>query len=202
MRAEIFAPEREMMARPNPSAWPDTELVERVITGDRVAFAELVRRFEGLLRFVACRQFHLSPADAQDLVQDVLLALWSDGGRTLRSYRGASSLGTWLGAVARHRCLNHLRRTAAQPDQPRLEWRPRQKFNNGMDDRIAVREALARLSQRDQALVRLFFFEGRSYSEIAQTLHLPENTLGWRLFRAKARLKKMLSLPAARASRR
>jgi DNA-directed RNA polymerase specialized sigma24 family protein len=49
------------------------------------------------------------------------------------------------------------------------------------------------MSGRRTSTILVYFFEGRSYAEIAAALHLPENTVAPYLFRAKARMKKMMS---------
>jgi len=169
----------------------ETNLVERIIAGDHLAFAELQRRYCAMLRSVARREFHLSEPDSEDVINDVLLQLIDRDYKCLRSYRGESSLATWLTAVLKHRCVDHLRETAMREDKVRARL-------DGQETRydpyitIDLWQAIQTLPARDQVLVRLFFLEGRSYQEIAQTVKLPKNTIGSCIFRVKAQLRHML----------
>ena len=179
----------------------ETNLVERIVGGDHVAFAELQHRYCAILRSVARREFHLPEPDSEDVINDVLLQLIDQDYKCLRSYRGESSLATWLAAVVRHRCVDHLRETAMREDkvsQARLDWRE-SRYDPYIN--IDLWRAIQTLPARDQVLVRLFFLEGRSYKEIAQTVQLPENTIGSCIFRAKAQLRQML-LPVGQSEPR
>jgi RNA polymerase sigma factor (sigma-70 family) len=114
----------------------------------------------------------------------------------LRTYRGEASLGVWLRAVARRRCLDHLRKTAKLQRRLYEAARDCSSSRHNADNHIAVHQALSRLSRRDQALLRLFFFDGRSYRDISHALALPENTVASSIFRAKERLRELLCRPS------
>ena len=69
--------------------------------GDSAAFAELVRRHQGLVYRVALRMLG-SDADAQDAAQDTFVRAW----RGLHGFRGQSTVATWLYRIVTNRCLN------------------------------------------------------------------------------------------------
>ncbi len=85
--------------------------------GDDTAFAELTGEYWHELR-VHCYRMLGSVQDAEDMLQETMLAAW----RGLASFEGRSSLRTWLYRIATNRCLNALRdsdrrpRSAYQPD--------------------------------------------------------------------------------------
>src|ERR1051326_1651770 len=104
------------------------DLLHRARSGDREAFAELVEPYRTELH-VLCYRMLGSLQDAEDTLQEVLLAAWMG----LEGFEGRSSLRTWLHRIATNRALNALRsssrRTAAlvpadtaamagQPPQP------------------------------------------------------------------------------------
>ena len=86
------------------------ELLEQVRRGGETAFAELADRYRAELQ-LHCYRITGSVQDAEDLVQETLLAAW----RGLDDYEGRATVRTWLYRIATNRCLNALRpRPAAQ----------------------------------------------------------------------------------------
>ncbi len=90
------------------------DLVARARAGDGEAFRELVAPHQRELQ-VHCYRMLGSISDAEDALQDTLLAAWQG----LASFEGRSSLRTWLYRIATNRCLN-ARRAAAR--RPAKEW--------------------------------------------------------------------------------
>jgi RNA polymerase sigma-70 factor (ECF subfamily) len=79
-------------------------LLDRARAGDQDAFAELTHRFRPELQ-VHCYRIVGSVQDAEDLVQETLLAAW----RGLDGYEARASVRSWLYRIATNRSLNHLR---------------------------------------------------------------------------------------------
>src|SRR4029453_9491473 len=90
------------------------DLVARARAGDGEAFRELVAPHQRELQ-VHCYRMLGSISDAEDALQDTLLAAWQG----IASFEGRSSLRTWLYRIATNRCLN-ARRAAAR--RPAKEW--------------------------------------------------------------------------------
>jgi RNA polymerase sigma-70 factor (TIGR02960 family) len=84
--------------------WPEELLLRRARAGDETAFRELARAYSGELH-VHCYRIVGSVQDAEDLVQETLLAAW----RGLDGFEGRASLRSWLYRIATNRCLNALR---------------------------------------------------------------------------------------------
>ena len=80
------------------------DLLHRARSGDREAFAELVEPYRTEL-LLLCYRMLGSFQDAEDTLQEVLLAAWMG----LEGFEGRSSLRTWLHRIATNRCLNALR---------------------------------------------------------------------------------------------
>src|ERR1700759_2096656 len=89
--------------------------IGRARTGDEDAFRELTDPYRGELQ-LHCYRILGSLQDAEDLLQETLLAAW----RGLESFEERSSLRTWLYRIATNRCLNALRDNRRRP---RLEVR-------------------------------------------------------------------------------
>ena len=91
-----------------------TDLIARARTGDGEAFRQLTEPHHRELQ-VHCYRMLGSFADAEDALQDTLLAAWQG----LAGFEGRASLRTWLFRIATNRCLN-ARRAASR--RPVREW--------------------------------------------------------------------------------
>ncbi|WP_222849727.1 sigma-70 family RNA polymerase sigma factor [Trebonia kvetii] len=93
-----------------------TELMERARAGDEQAFGELVGPHRRELQ-VHCYRILGSALDAEDALQETLLAAWQG----LAGFEGRSSLRVWLFQIATRRCLNALRSASRRPA---VAWPP------------------------------------------------------------------------------
>ncbi len=87
-----------------------TDLIDRAQAGDEAAFSQLVEGHRRELQ-VHCYRILGSAQDAEDALQETLLAAWQG----LSGFEGRASLRTWLYRIATTRCLNHLRSTSRRP---------------------------------------------------------------------------------------
>jgi RNA polymerase sigma-70 factor (TIGR02960 family) len=93
-----------------------TDLTERAQAGDQQAFGELVGPHRRELQ-AHCYRILGSAADAEDALQETLLAAWQG----LPGFEGRSSVRVWLFQIATRRCLNALRSAGRRPP---LAWPP------------------------------------------------------------------------------
>ena len=91
-----------------------TDLIDRAQAGDGQAFRELVEPYQHELE-VHCYRILGSAQDAQDAMQETLLAAW----RGLGGFEQRSSLRTWLYRIATTRSLNALRSASRRPP---MDW--------------------------------------------------------------------------------
>jgi RNA polymerase sigma-70 factor (TIGR02960 family) len=95
-----------------------TDLIDRAQAGDGQAFRQLVEPYERELQ-VHCYRILGSAQDAEDAVQETLLAAW----RGLGGFEQRSSLRTWLYRIATTRSLNALRSASRRPA---MDWANRE----------------------------------------------------------------------------
>jgi RNA polymerase sigma factor (sigma-70 family) len=156
------------------------ELIEAAGAGDEAAWEAIVDRFAGLI-WATARAHRLSPAGAADVAQTTWLRLVEN----LDRIKEPDRLGGWLATTARRECLRHLRlhnrELAIGEDsvfEAPSEDRPEQHVFIRERD-TALRRALARISERCQALLRLLAApESLSYEEIAAALDMPIGAVG------------------------
>ena len=91
-----------------------TDLITRARAGDGEAFRELTEPYRRELQ-VHCYRMLGSLQDAEDVLQDTLLAAWQG----LAAFEGRASIRTWLYRIATNRCLNALRSASRRPAK---EW--------------------------------------------------------------------------------
>lgn len=185
----------------------DAEIVRALISGEDGAWEFFVERYAGVAlatarRVLAVRGGRPAQADLDDVCENTFLMLLRDDARLLRRYDPAHSLGSYVAVVARTAAHRWLRRRRPTADLPEGMWGDAIADERALslsdrtthgEVRAAVREALEELSARDRRLLRLFYYEGKDYRELAHTLGISVNSVGAALSRARARLAKALA---------
>jgi RNA polymerase sigma-70 factor, ECF subfamily len=179
----------------------DRALLHRCLHHDPGAWNDFVDRFLGLIYHVIhhtayLRSTPLPAEDIEDVAAEILLQIVSNDYAILRQFRYQSSLATYLTVIARRICVHEMaRRAAAREVQPKIdghveEGEETHKVEHGLERLEEVQKLLNKLPAREREVVRLRYLEGRSYEEISTELHIPVNTIGPILSRAKKRLRK------------
>lgn len=186
--------------KPDPAA--DLELVERLREGDDLALNTLIERWEKSLFGYAWR-YTGNTADSQDLVAETFVRLYNNRTRL----RAGTNLSAWLFTTLSNLCHNRyrwLRRHpsvsieettgSGAPAAGQLAARDSTPSDSAVHDEsvLAIRDALDRLPHDLKVTVLLYYFEQRSYREIAEICCCSERGVETRLYRARRRLKKDL----------
>lgn len=145
-------------------------------------FAELMESYAGPIRRL-CGAYARSSADAEDLCQDIFLAVW----RALPAFRGDATVRTWLYRIAHNVALTwqardrrrRSRETHIEADVPsgeRVDLR-----------RLALERAIAQMSPIDRTFT-LLWLEGLSAAEIESVTGVKSATVNVRLSRIRKQL--------------
>ncbi len=128
--------------------------------------------------------------DAAEIVQAVFLQLF----RKIGQFDRRSSFETWLYRLTVNESLQHLRRCQRWQFQT-MEWEPMDTSPDGksVEQRELLELALARLDPELRAIFLLRESEELSYREIAESMQIPEGTVGSRLNRARRELQQHLN---------
>jgi RNA polymerase sigma-70 factor (ECF subfamily) len=162
-------------------------------------------QFEGLLRphleflYRLAWRFSGSVADAEDLVQDMLLKLYPRAAQIA----SIEQLRPWLARVLYRQYVDLVRRRARSPEEPAdlealeaaaaLEDGPESRAERG-ELRARLLAALDGLNAEQRAVVVMHDVEGYSLEELESILDAPLGTLKSRLHRARERLRARLGL--------
>ncbi len=184
----------------------DRVLLQRCLNREPGAWNDFVDRYLGLIYHVVHHTAHLrsvplQPEDVEDVVAETLTQVVANNYALLRQFQGRSSLATYLTVIARRICVHELARRAASQEAARSDQappavRPEPRVGLGLESLEEVQRLLSRLPANEREVVRLFYLEGRSYEEISTRLHLPVNSIGPILSRARARLRRGSRKPA------
>ena len=171
----------------------DLDLVERHRNGDSAAFEEVYRQHSGRL-FNLLLRMSGTPDAAEDLLQDVFLLAH----RKLDSFRGDSTLGTWLYRLTVNHCLDYLRGRQARmgrvTDSIDEENAPEPVAGNpiGPITRMELERAIAGLPDGCRTAFLLHDVEGFEHREVAAMLGVSEGTSKSQVHKARMRLRAAL----------
>lgn len=163
----------------------DEALMLEFQRGSRSAFEELFARYSGPLYGFFRRRLHRQER-AEDLVQEAFLAVI----RATSRYEPRSLVRTYLYGIAMNLLAAEKRKQGKDAPVPESNTEP--SAEDPSDAVLWVRQALDRLEAGEREVLMLREYEQLSYSEIAQLLRLPVNTVRSRLFRARMALKQSL----------
>jgi RNA polymerase sigma-70 factor (ECF subfamily) len=161
---------------------PDAALMLRVKNGDLAAFETIVEKYKQPIINLMYRMLH-DLDEAEDLAQNVFVRVFQAADR----YEISAKFSTWLFTIARHSCLNEIRRRSRHPSEsmdatmpeddeqpvrqfvdPRAASPPDTFLSRELEDKI--QEALDQLPEKQRLAVLLCRQDELSYEEIAEAL--------------------------------
>lgn len=170
-------------------------LLKRIAEGEKEIFGELVLRHQDFIFNVVSKYVRIEE-EARDLTQDVFLKAYEN----IEKFRGESKVSSWLYRIAYNLSMNWSERRSGRETQLDDELAETIAEPPSLAEEIFEREAqlaritgiLAELPEKYRAVISLYYFEDKSYQEIAEALGLPMNTVKIHLLRAKERLREKL----------
>jgi len=153
--------------------------------GSREAFEELFARYREPLYGFFRRRLDAGER-AEDLTQETFLVMI----RGSSKYEPRALVRTYLYGIALKLLASERRKQARREPQALSDPEPAPR--ESADTALWVKEALAKLDAADREILMLREYEQLSYSEIADLLRMPVNTVRSRLFRSRMALKDCL----------
>jgi RNA polymerase sigma-70 factor (ECF subfamily) len=165
--------------------------------GDHAAAARLVARHgAGMVRTARRVLGRYRDGEGDDVVQEAFIA-------ALTTEAAASGdVGAWLRAITARKALDSLRGAARRPAVPLADAAAEAERRHSEDARtrievLALRQALARLSPADRAVLTLVDLEGLSMAETAAALGVTNVAVRLRAVRARRKLLRLLRADGA-----
>jgi RNA polymerase sigma-70 factor (ECF subfamily) len=159
-------------------------LMRAAILGDADAYRRFLQSVTPYLRALArrrCERVGVTPGDAEDLVQEVLLAIHLKRGTWDRS----RPIMPWISAILRNKLIDSLRRRGHGIGAPIEEISTLEAADTtGPLETLDVERMLGKLKEQQRDIVRSISIDGMSISETAGRLHMTEGAVRVALHRA------------------
>lgn len=175
----------------------DEEIAIMVQKGDTQSFGLIVERYEQKITRYA-RKFLYNNEDVKDIVQEVFIKTYAN----MQSFETDRKFSSWIYRIAHNEFINAAKKKSrervsfidldvffpylASPDMADSEA-------NNQDLRRVLDNYLEKLDIKYREPLVLYYFEQLDYKEIAEVLRIPASTVGVRLQRGKAILKKIVN---------
>jgi RNA polymerase sigma-70 factor, ECF subfamily len=167
-------------------------IIRRALDGDEAALRALWTRHAPHIDMVVRRLVGPDPDLAADIAQEVWIQIF----RALPSYRGDSQFGTWAHRIAVNRTLNALRKTRRLANLETEVHEDSASIEPDHDRSFvaeSIEKAAAQLSPGARAVFMLHDVEGYTHEEIAAELGITAGGSKSQLFKARAKLRKLLA---------
>jgi RNA polymerase sigma-70 factor (ECF subfamily) len=166
----------------------DQALIAGVLSGDEQSFRLLYRRHAPRLRRVVARLLGPVDADTDDTVQES----WVRAVKQLATFRGDSTLSTWLCAIAVRVSRESIRRRTRQRIVAIDAAGEHAVRPMHLSERVDLEAAIAELPEQARAVVVLHDIEGFTHEEIARHFGIATGTSKSQLSRARELLRRRL----------
>jgi RNA polymerase sigma-70 factor, ECF subfamily len=171
----------------------DADLIRAIAKRDQQAMQALFGRHQTrVFRFIVRRV--RNEAMAEELVNEVFLAVWQQAGR----FEGASAVSTWMLSIAHNKAVSALRRRQEQAldEEESLQVADdadTPEVVTAKHDKAAlIRACVDRLPADQQVVMDLVYYHEQSVKEVSEVLGIPESTVKTRMFYARKKLSEML----------
>ena len=184
---------------PRLSEKTDNELIVLTLADSEV-FAVIIERYQEKLRRFVRRISNVSHEDAEDLLQEIFLKIYTN----LNGFDPKLSFSSWAYRIARNHTISAFRKKKVRPQT--VSWDADDTLLNKIkDDSDLIADidkkdkhqqlikAIHTLDHKYRDILVLKYLEEKSYEEIGDILKIPPGTIATRINRAKKHLKKKLA---------
>ena len=161
------------------------------LDGDEAAHRAFLGAASGLLRSYFRNRLRGAPEDAEDLLQETLVALHTKRG----TYDPSFPLTAWMYAIARYRLIDHLRRTRRRGFHDSLDDVDPGEDDHHIEASDAKRDVatlLAKLPTKQQQAIRLVKLEEKSVREAADLTGFSESDIKISIHRGMKTLMRLI----------
>jgi RNA polymerase sigma-70 factor (ECF subfamily) len=192
--APVYIERVNTMAAPD----RDVELLGRIASQDRAAFAEFYDRHAPLMFSVASKILN-DAGEAEDVLQETFVQLWEKAGVFDPKLGKASS---WVATMARNKAIDRIRASQRRnrlADEAGAEFAIASEVNDtaneaihGHDKATLIQSAITGLPAEQRRAIELAYFSGLTQDEISQKLNTPLGTIKARIRRGLLKLRDQL----------
>jgi len=170
----------------------DQRIIQRVRQGEMQAYALLVDRYKDRV-FSLALGIVRSREVAEELAQDVFVKAYN----ALHKFREEASFATWIYRIAYNTAISETRKRkitfVALDDNHSVLLGVNETDNSLKEDEVLrLKNAISALNHDEQTIIQLYYLEEKSVEEVSLCLSLSQANVKVKLFRLRAKLKKML----------
>jgi len=170
-------------------------LVEKCLNGSQKAQFDLYHTYSKAM-YNTCLRFLNDTRDAEEALQNAFLLIF----KNLKSFRGESTIGSWIKKIVIHQCINKLKennRVFQDLNPLHFEIPMEENYMDFEELNITmipmITEAVATLPTGYRTVLNLYLFEGYDHEEIASILNISVPTSKSQYSRAKQKIRENLS---------
>ncbi len=172
----------------------EKEIVQSAQKGDKEAFGILVAKYKNKMFYLAYSMTN-NRETADDLSQEVFIKAY----RALPRFKLGSKFSTWLYRIAVntikdfHRKHSGIERVSLDENIKVQDTELVKDEEEKQEKLKLIRESIQKLPEKQRIILTLRDIQGRAYSEIADILNISPGTVDSRLFRARKKLRKVMT---------
>ncbi len=164
----------------------EAELIKKLQNKDTEAFEIFVNEYKNKL-FSLCFSYTKDIGEAEDMSQEVFISIY----KNIATFRGDSSLKTYVYKIAVNKCLSYKRkRTIKEFIHDTMATEPSKEEN--LDEKSYIRQCIKELPKDLKTPLVLHYYIGLSYKEISKVLDVTERAIEGRIYRGKNMLRDKL----------
>lgn len=173
----------------------DKQLIINIRHDDYYSYNQLFGRYYGRLCLFV-NGILGSKTDAEDIVQEVFIKLWTNR----KQYLITENVSSYLYQMARNTTLNYIRgelsRKAATDklQEAEIYFNAHNNVNEEGEFSIELEDCIERLPQRSKEVIRMHHLEGYKHKEIAESRNISIKTIKNQIWQSLKRLKECLEL--------
>jgi RNA polymerase sigma-70 factor, ECF subfamily len=168
--------------------WSDEELVAKVQRGESEYYEEILTRYQQKLVFYAMRIVQDEDA-AADVVQEAFIKAYTN----IQSFKLGKKFSSWLYRIVHNRAIDYVRKHKKEVAMNDQTWIldaavDTVDHTQALSDKLREERlhlAIQLLPMDYRMVIQLYFFDDKSYQEIADILRIPSGTVATRLSRGK-----------------
>ncbi len=166
----------------------EISLIREIANGNEKALKKLIRLYRDRI-FLYTYGILQNYEDSEEATAEVFFQVW----RSAKKFKGMSKVSTWLFGIARNVSMNVLRKRRRRFQTIEIMDHDAVWEEIEIEEDVELlRRAIEKLPPPHKEVIHLAFYEELPYSDIAQIIGVPENTVKTRVFYAKKKLKELV----------